>query len=105
MSQPHGQTGRWGFYLQQSLIFDKFALEIIKYGNIKKSKALLYFIIFLCFTAVYGAIIALINKALRANGVDKSYTMPLLIASTIYVYWKARQWFCRKLDLIALNKD
>lgn len=65
----------------------------------KKGKALLNFVIFICFTAVYGAIIALINNALRANGIDKSYTTPLLIASTIYVYWKAWQWLCRKLEM------
>lgn len=65
----------------------------------KKGKALLNFLIFICFTAVYGAIIALINNAFRRNGIDNSYIMPLLIASTIYVYWKAWQWLCRKLDI------
>lgn len=71
----------------------------------KKGKALLDFIIFICFTAFYGAIIVLINNLFRTNGIDKAYIMPLLIASTIYVYWKAWQWLCRKLDLIASDKD
>lgn len=71
----------------------------------KKGEALLSFIIFICFTAVYGAIIALINNLFRANGIDKAYTLPLLIFSTVYVYWKAWKWLCRKLDKIALDKD
>lgn len=71
----------------------------------KKGRSFLYFIIFICFTAIYGAIIALINNLFRTNGIDKAYIMPLLIASTIYVYWKAWQCLCRKLDKIALDKD
>ncbi len=71
----------------------------------KKGKALLDFVIFICFTAIYGAFIALINNLLRAHGIERTYAMPLLIASTVYVYWKAWQWLCRKLDIIALDKD
>ncbi|WP_290460557.1 hypothetical protein [Bacteroides caecimuris] len=71
----------------------------------KKGKAVLNLIIFSCFTVVYGAIVALINNLFRINGIDKAYIMPLLIASTIYVYWKSWQWLCRKLDLIASDKD
>lgn len=66
----------------------------------KKGKVLINFIIFICFTALYGAIVALINNLLRTHGVEKAYIMPLLIASTVYVYWKAWQWLCRKLDIL-----
>ncbi len=55
--------------------------------------------------AIYGAIIALINNLFRNYGIEQAYVRPLLIFSTIYVYWKAWQWLCRKLDIIALNKD
>lgn len=71
----------------------------------KKSKAFLNLMIFICFTAVYGAIIALINSFFRSHGIEKAHIMPLIIFSTVYVYWKAWQWLCRKLDGIGSDKD
>lgn len=71
----------------------------------KKGKAILNFLVFICFTAVYGAVIALINNLFRTYGIEKAYIMPLLIFSTIYVYWKTWKWLCRKLDIISLDKD
>lgn len=71
----------------------------------KKGKALLNLVVFICFTAVYGAAIALLNKLFRTYGFEKAYVMPLLIASTIYVYWKAWQWLCLKLDIISKTND
>ncbi len=71
----------------------------------KKGKALLNIVIFICFTSLYGAIIALINNLFRTNGIDKAYIMPLLIFSMVYVYWKAWQWLCQKLDKINLTED
>ena len=71
----------------------------------KKGRGFLNLIIFICFTAVYGAVIALVNNLFRTLGVEKTYTLPLLIFSLVYVYWKAWQWLCRKLDEIASDKD
>lgn len=64
----------------------------------KNKKAILYFLVFIGFTGLYGAFIAFVNHMFRYYGVDKAYVMPLLIFSTIYVYLKAWQWLCRKLD-------
>lgn len=73
-------------------------------ANSKTGKALLNLVIFIGFTAVYGAIIALINNMFRSYGIEKAYILPLLISSTIYVYYKAWKWLCRKLDKIASEK-
>ncbi len=94
-----------GFYLRQSLIFRNFASQKLNMAISKKGKALLNFIIFICFTAVYGAIIALINNWFRTHGIEKAYITPLLIFSTVFVYLKAWQWLCRKLDISALDKN
>lgn len=67
----------------------------------KNRKSILYLIIFVCFTALYGAIVAIINNLLRTHGIEKGYSIPLLIFSTVYVYWKAWQLLCRKLDKIS----
>ena len=92
----------WGIIGIFVILRDEIVLDM---ALSKKGKALLNFLVFIGFTAVYGAVIALVNNRLRAYGIDKAYVMPLLIASTIYVYWKAWQWLCRKLDLLEQNKD
>lgn len=48
----------------------------------------------------YGAVISLINHLLRVYGYDSKYITMVLVASTIYVYYKLWKWLCRRLDLI-----
>lgn len=68
----------------------------------KKStkNAVLTFVLFLITVAAYGAVIALVNNLLRTYGYESKYTTSILVASTIYVYYKCWKWLCRKLNLI-----
>lgn len=62
------------------------------------------FIGFLIFISVFGGIIALIHRLLRDNSIDSPYTIVILIAITIFIYYKAWKWICRKIDLFASKK-
>ena len=67
--------------------------------NNKSKLAKWKFIIgFLLFIGIFGGIVALVNQVLRNNGLASPYTQILLAAITIYVYYKAWKWTCRKLD-------
>lgn len=66
----------------------------------KRTSIGLTFGVFLLMVALWGAIIALANHALRAYELNPKATSPLLIAGTIYVYYKMWQWLCRRLDAI-----
>lgn len=65
----------------------------------------LNFIYFLIFIGVFSGIIALINQLLRKNGLDSPYTTIILAAITIFVYYKAWRWICRKLDIFTSKRD
>ena len=53
---------------------------------------------FLIFIGLFSAIIVIVNRILRDNGLASSYTLILLSAITLYVYYRAWKWTCRKLD-------
>ena len=69
----------------------------------RRNKVLLYFVVFVLCTGVYGALIAFANQLLRKNGIDSPYTTTILIASTIYVYYMLWKWLCRKIDSLGKN--
>ena len=53
---------------------------------------------FLIFIGLFSAIIVIANRILRDNGLASSYTLILLSAITLYIYYRAWKWTCRKLD-------
>ena len=68
-------------------------------------KTILTFGIFLLCVAAYGGFISLTNHFLRSFGYDSKYTTAVLVASTIYVYYRCWKWLCRKLDKIADERN
>lgn len=63
-------------------------------------KAILTFGLFLIYVAAYGGLISLLNHLLRTFGYSSHNTTAVLVASTIFVYYKCWIWLCRKLNLI-----
>lgn len=68
--------------------------------NKTAKKTIITFGLFLLYVAAYGAVVSLFNHLLRAYGYDSKFATSVLIASTIYVYYRCWKWMCRKLNLI-----
>lgn len=68
-------------------------------------KCIKVFLLFLIAVAVYGGIVASVNHWYRsvAEHPSKSFTV-ILIGCTVYVYYRAWLWLCRKLDLLNKGK-
>ena len=66
----------------------------------KKKKIFLIMGLYMLTVAAYGAFIAIASKLLRDNGLDSNYTRVILIASTVYVYYRLWKLLCRRLDRI-----
>lgn len=63
-------------------------------------KTIITFGLFLIYVAAYGGLVSLINHVLRTYGYSSHNTTAVLVASTIFVYYKCWIWLCRKLNLI-----
>lgn len=66
-------------------------------------KTIITFGLFLIYVAAYGGLISLINHLLRTYGYSSHNTTAVLVASTIFVYYKCWIWLCRKLNLIEVE--
>lgn len=72
--------------------------------KLSTKKSIKVFLLFLVAVAVYGGLVALANHWYRSSGhTSRSFTV-ILIGCTVYVYYRAWRWLCRKLDLLESGK-
>lgn len=64
----------------------------------KAKKALFEFMLYLIMITFYGTLIALCNHWFRINELPVKVLTPLLIASTVYVYYRLWRRLCRRLN-------
>lgn len=70
----------------------------------KTKKALSEFMLYLIMVVFYGVLIALCNHWFRINGLPVKGLTALLIASTVYVYYRLWRRLCRRLNQTLKNE-
>ena len=60
--------------------------------------------VFILVVALSGAVVSLVNRWLRENGLDSHFAFTVLKVGMVYAYYKMWRWFCRKLDLTGKEK-